>query len=293
MKKYEKHFGDRKDARRVRNITGLAQICIDLKPHRSVSDVFINQKIDVTNLVKYVEKRKKAGDEITYFHTFLAAIGKLLYNRPKLNYFIADRHIFEHDEIIISFVAKVAFDDRSEELMFLIPIEEDDTLDSISTKVSKKIRDARERKSVKKGANNAIDFLGKLPNILRKPILGMFKLMDIKGWVPDSLCKDNLYYSSIIVSNLGSIHCGAIFHNINDFGTCSSLLTIGEIKDEEVIIDGKKQIRKMCEFGVNLDERIADGYYFVKSLQVLQQILDDPKLLEEKASEKVEIKEIR
>lgn len=293
MLEYKKKFGDRKDARRIRNLDGLAQISIDLKPNRSVSDVFINQKMDVTNLVKYIEDKKKNGEKITYFHAFLTAIGKLMYNRPKLNYFVANRHVYEHDEIKISFVAKVSFDDKSEELMLIIPIEENDNIISLSNKVKDKVDAVRTKKAGKEGANNAIDVLGKLPNVLRKPIIGLFKFMDTRGWLPSSFCKDNLYYSSIIVSNLGSIKCGAIFHNINDFGNCSSLLTMGEIKDEEVLINGKRQVRKLCEFGVNLDERIADGYYFAKSLQLLQYILDNPELLEENANEKIEIKEIR
>lgn len=293
MKEYEKKFGDRKDARRINGLSGLAQISIDLKPNRSVSDVFINQKMDVTNLVKYIEKKKEDGEKITYFHAFLTAVGKLLYNRPKLNYFVANRHIYEHDEIIVSFVAKVSFDDKSEELMLLIPVDEKDNINTLSKKIKDKVDDIRTKKVNKKGANNAIDVLGKLPNIIRKPVVGLFKYMDTKGWLPKSFCQDNLYYSSIIMSNLGSIKCGAIFHNINDFGTCSSLLTMGEIKDEEVLINGKRQIRKLCEFGVNLDERIADGYYFAKSLQLLQYILDNPELLEENANEKIEIEEIR
>ena len=56
---------------------------------------------------------------------------------------------------------------------------------------------------------------------------------------------------------------------------------------------GKKEVRKICEFGINLDERIADGYYFAKSVQLLQYIIDNPKLLEEEASKKIDMKEIR
>ena len=132
-----------------------------------------------------------------------------------------------------------------------------------------------------------------MPNILRVPLIGIFKWMDKKGLLPESLTADNIYYSSIIVSNLGSIKCGAIFHNINDFGTCSSLATFGEIHDEEVIIDGKKEIRKICEWGMNFDERIADGYYFAKSAQMLQFVLNHPEMLEEPASTKIEMGELR
>ena len=113
--------------------------------------------------------------------------------------------------------------------------------------------------------------------------------MDKKGILPRSIAQDNLYYSSMILSNLGSLHSGAIFHNITDFGNASSLATIGEVRDEEVIINGKKEVRKLCEFGINLDERIADGYYFVKSLHTLQYILDNPELLEGPADEKIEV----
>ena len=97
-----------------------------------------------------------------------------------------------------------------------------------------------------------------------------------------------------VVSNLGAIKCGAIYHNLTNFGTCSSLATMGEIKSVEIINDkDKKEVRKICEFGINLDERIADGYYFAKCVQLLQYIFDNPELLEVRADEKIETNEIR
>lgn len=287
-------FGDRKDAKRIRDLSGLAQICIDLKPRRCDSDVYINQKIDVTNLSKYIEKHKDDENKITYFHAFVTAIGKTFYNRNKLNRFVSNRHVYERNDIVVSFVAKINFDDKSEEMMIMVPINDKDTIYTISKKIKDKVDSIRNSKVKKEGANSAIDFLGKLPNIFRIPIMGIFKWCDKKGILPDSLIKDNLYYSSIIVSNLGSIKCGAIYHNITNFGTASGLATIGEIKDEEIINEkGKEEIRKLCEFGINLDERIADGYYFAKSVKLLQYLLDNPELLEEEMNKKIDMKEIR
>ena len=284
---------DRKDAKRINNIDGLAQISIDLKPNRSVSDVYINQKMDVTKLLEYIKEKKETNENLTFFHAIVAAIGKTIYNRPKLNRFVANRHMYEHNDVVISFVAKVSFDDHSEEMMILITIDPSDTIDSISKKIKDKVSSIRNKKEKKEGANSAIDTLGKLPNILRVPLVGFLKWCDKKGILPASLIKDNLYYSSMIVSNLGSIHCGAIFHNINDFGACSSLATIGEIKDEIVLEDGKQTTKKLCEFGINLDERIADGYYFAKSVKLLQYIFDNPKILEENMRKKIEVEELR
>ena len=53
--KRKRRFGDRKDARRVRDITSMMQLNVDLKPGRSVSDVYINQRMDLTKLAKYVD----------------------------------------------------------------------------------------------------------------------------------------------------------------------------------------------------------------------------------------------
>ena len=285
---------NRRDAKIVKDINGMFQLMLDLKPNRCDSDVFINQKMDVTKLVKYIENKKEEGKEITYFHAFLTAIGKTFYNRQKLNRFIANRHVYQHNDVVISFVAKVSFDDRSEEIMVMVPIEEYDNIDTISKKVKSKVDCIRNKKATKEGANNALDVIGKLPNIVRVPLMGLFKWMDKKDLLPRSLIKDNLYYSSMIVSNLGAIKCGAIYHNLTNFGTCSSLATMGEIKKEEIINNkNKKEVRNICEFGINLDERIADGYYFAKSVQLLQYIFDNPELLEEDVSTKIKINEIR
>lgn len=279
--------------KRVKDLNGLGQILLDIKPKRCDSDVYINQKIDVTNLCDYMTKAKKINSDLTYFHAFVTALGKTFYNRKKLNYYVRNRHLYEHKDIVISFVAKISFDDKSEEVMLLVPINENDNIFTISDKIKSKVEKLRNKNKDfdKKGANNAIIILGKLPNILRIPIVGILKLFDKWGILPSSLMEDNLYYSSVIVSNLGSIKCGAIYHNITDFGTCSGIITIGEIKEEEVIIDGKKVIRKFCEFGVNLDERIADGYYFVKSLKLLEYILNNPKLLENNCGEVIKVVE--
>jgi len=294
MAKISRKYGDRKDAKRIFNIKGMEQICIDLKPHRCDSDVYINQKMDLTALVKYIEQKKSEGSDITYFHAFVTAIGKTIYNRPKLNRFVANRHLYEHLDIVVSFVAKISFDDKSEEIMILVKIEPSDTLETISQKIKKQVDDIRNKKTVKEGANSAIDVIGKLPNIIRVPLVGILKWFDKHGWLPASLMKDNLYYSSIILSNLGSIKCGAIYHNLTNLGTCSTLATIGEIKNEEILDENNaKKIIKVCEFGINLDERIADGYYFAKTVALLQYIFNNPKLLEEKIDEKIETNEIR
>ena len=103
----------------------------------------------MTNLVTYIESKKKENSEITSFHAFVRGIAKVLYNRPKLNRFIANRHVYEHNEIIISFVAKLSFDDSSEEVMIMIPINENDNINTISKKIKEKVSSFRNKKAKK------------------------------------------------------------------------------------------------------------------------------------------------
>ena len=257
-----KRFRDRKDGSRVR-ISGFDKFLYLLKPRRSEAEVYISKKIDVSDLVKYMEKKKKDNEEITYFHLFSTAVAKLVYNKPYLNRFIIGSNKYERNEVTLSFVAKTKFEDDAKELLKVIKIEDDDNVDTISKKIFGSVRKIRSNE-----ISHTDDFVNSLPK---------------------SLTENSIYHSSVLISNLGSIHCDGIYHNLTNFGTNSILLTIGEIKEEACVIDGKIDKRYICDFGITLDERIADGVYFAKSLNLLEYILNNPSMLEDKASDKISI----
>ena len=58
-------------------------------------------------------------------------------------------------------------------------------------------------------------------------------------------------------------------------------------------IDAADEVRKMCDFGITIDERVADGYYFAKSIKVMEYILLHPEMLMEGAATKIEVPELR
>ena len=280
-------FGDRKDGKRIKGLDGMHGLIPHVMPKRCDADVYINQKFDVTNLVKYIEEKKKNGAEITYFHAFSIALGKLVYNRPKLNNFIMNYKFYKRNDVSISFVAKTEFNDDAEEFFSLVKINENDNINTISDKISSDVKKIRNSK--RNSADDVINILGKLPTFLKRIIWWFIKFLDRHDLLPSSLTNNTIYYSTILVSNLGSIDCDAIYHHLTDFGTNSILITIGKIKKEKVLNEnGKEEIRDMVSFGITIDERIADGFYFVKSMKVLQEIFNNPELLEGKANEKIE-----
>lgn len=281
-----KKFRDRKDGKKVK-ISGFDKFLYLLKPRRSDAEVYISKKIDVSNLVKYMEEKKKENNDITYFHLFSTATAKLVYNNPYLNRFIMGSNKYERNEVSLSFVAKTKFEDDAKELLKVIKIDKDDNVDTISEKIYGSVKKIRNNKI--SHTDDFVNSLGKLPGIVMKVIVWFVKKLDRFDLLPKRLTENSIYHSSVLISNLGSIHCDGIYHNLTNFGTNSILLTIGEIKEETCVIDGKIEKRFVCDFGITLDERIADGVYFAKSLNLLEYILNNPSMLEGKASDKINI----
>lgn len=276
---------NRRDGIRVKNLDAMHVLMPYIKPNRCDSDVFINQLLDVTELVKYMNNLKKKEKDITYFHLFMTLIAKTIYNKPLLNRFVVNKRFYDRKDVSIAFTAKVNYEDKAKEILSVIKIEENDNLFSIKEKTLKAVENIRNAKE--SGTNNSMNIIAKLPGFILSPVVGIIKWMDRHDLLPKSLIDDNLYYSTCIVSNLGSIKSGAIYHNLTDFGTSSILATIGEIKEQYVLIDGKQEKRYLCEFGINIDERIADGVYFVKAVKLMQDILNKPESLEENVNEKI------
>lgn len=279
-------FGDRRDGTRVRDIHGMQNILIDFKPNRCDSAVYMNHLINMTNFVKYMDKMKKSNSGLTYYHGIVDVMAKAIYSRPFMNRFIANRTMYMHKEVSLASSIKVEFEDSAVEALMVIKVDPEDTLLDVSNKTKEKVDKIRASKEAgNDNANGAADTLGKMPKFIRVPVIGILKWLDKHGWLPKSLMDDNLYYSSAILSNLGTFKVGAIYHNLTNFGTASSLITFGEIKE----IDGKWYM----EMGATIDERIADGFYFCKALKLIEYIFENPELMMKPAGEKVKYPEKR
>lgn len=268
---------------KVKDVTGMQNIMFDLKPNRCEAEVFMSADLDVTEFVKYIKKLKEKNKDITFFHGFVYIMGKLLYRYPKLNRFVQNRTLFEHDNVEIAFVAKSEFKDSSEEFMTCLHVEEKDTIIEISKKLNDKIKKIRDVKSTANtdGANNVVDKLGHVWRPLRSFIVGILKWWDRVFGLPGSIADENIYYSSLIVSNLGTFKVPGIYHNLANLGTSSGLVTFGDIREE----NGKYKMN----LGATLDERIADGFYFCRALKAIEYLFSHPELMMEEASKRFDM----
>ena len=282
MSKPKRRWGDRKDGRWVKDVPGLQTVMAHLMPNRTDNEVYLNETIDATELVKYLEEKNAGLDyKITLFHCAIVALARMVRERPLMNRFIQGRRMYERNEISLSFVCKRRFADHAEEALMVLVPEDTDTINEVSRKIVGDVIETRKSEHSTGGVDALLDSFAKIPRILLIIIIRIIRWLDFWGINPDFITAGDPNYTTILCSNLGSIKCPAVYHHLNNYGTNSIMVTIGTLHKEELIMpDGHKEIRDVVDIGATLDERIADGFYFARSLKLIKHICANPQLLE-------------
>ncbi len=284
----KKKWGDRPGARYIRDVSGLTTLIFHLMPKRTESEVYLADKIDATELVKFIEKKNAEHDnyKTTIFHCFVLAVARMLKERPKMNRYVQGRRMYERDSISLSFMAKRRFADDAEESFMQVVPKDTDTIDEISHQIYGDVREVRKHEHSTGGMDATVDKFAKIPRFLLMLVFRFVRTLDFFGKVPQSLREGDSNFSSVLLSNLGSIKGPAVYHHLNNYGTNSIMITVGTLHKEEIVMpDGTKQIRDVLDFGATLDERIGDGFYFVRSLNLVKYIFAHPELLDRPLSE--------
>lgn len=290
MKRNERRPGDRHDGRRVRDLDVMHRAMPYLMAKRTEAEVYLNETIDVTEALRYLAKREEERPawKMTLFHLILAGLAKTVVHRPYLNRFISGRRYYERDAVSFSFVAKRQFSDTGEESLMILRTDGETTLSDVSRTV------AGEVEEVRKAGGNDLDgivaALVRLPRPILRLVAGGLHVMEYYGLVPREFAAILPYYATVLIANLGSIKCGAPYHHLTNFGTNSVMVTVGEVhKELRPGPDGSLEVRDVAEMGFTLDERIADGFYFARSIRLFKYFMAHPELLEQPFKEEVEL----
>ena len=204
-----------------------------------------------------------------------------------MNRFIANQTMYQRKEVSAAFTVKKIFSDNGGEALAFIHSKEGDTIDTIHDEIFRQVSLCRSEK--KDPSTAAMDIIQKTPHTLLKLVGAGARFLDRHGWMPKDVIATDPYYASVVLTNLGSIQLHSGYHHLTNWGTCSVFCVIGERKkrpffDEE----GNVEMRDSIDFGLTIDERIADGYYYSKTVRLLRKLLENPELLERPLGEKVD-----
>lgn len=284
----KKRIGDRRDGVLLRDIDSMHFIMPLLYPNRCDNEAFISECIDLTAASAYLERKNAENPEYKYslFQLIVTAMLKTVTLRPKMNRFIANRNMYQRNEVSAAFVVKKIFSDSGEEGLAFIHSSGEDNIESIHNEIYRQVSECRKDK--KDSSSQSMDLFKKIPRPISRAAVRFICLLDRHGWVPQTLIATDPYYSSVVLTNLGSIHLHSGYHHLTNWGTNSVFCAVGERKlrpfrDE----NGNVELRDSIDLGLTIDERIADGYYYSKTVRLLRQLLENPELLEAPLHEKV------
>lgn len=288
--KEKKRRGDRKDGIWLRDLDSMHAFTPYMFPDRCDNEAFISLNVDMTAMQAYLDKKNAANPEhpYTFFYLVAAALIKAFVLRPKMNRFIKGHRTYQRKVLTLSFVVKKQFKDDAHEALAFLYGDENTTIDTLHDALVKEITTCRSEDTVD-NSTAGMDTLTKLPRPILRMVMSLLNWMDYHGKVPDFLAKTDPNHASIFISNLGSIGLKAGYHHLTNWGTTSLFVVIGRKKKMPVFAeDGSYIMHDMLPLGLTLDERIADGYYYSKTVKLVEYLLAHPEELEKPASAPVE-----
>lgn len=284
----KRKWGDRFDGELIKKLDPMHVITPILYPNRCDNEAFFSETLDITRLRAYVKKRNESEELVRYsiFQLLVTGVIKLIYIRPKLNRFIVNRLMYQRNEVTASFVVKKMFKDDGAEALAIINASPDDTVESIHQKIADQITSGRSDDIDK--SSESMDIVSRMPRRLTRAFCQFICFLDRIGHCPKGLIDTDPYYTSVVLTNLGSIGLNAGYHHLTNWGTNSIFVVVGEISKKEVTLDdGTKEMHEFIKIGMTIDERIADGYYYSKCLRYLKRIIAHPELLEKPMAEEI------
>ena len=289
----KKQRGDRFDGKLIRGLDPMHVFMPYLLPKRTDNEAVMNELVDMTAVLEYVAKKNADQPEFKYtmFHVICAAVAKTIALRPKLNYFIINRKYYERNDISLAFTVKKRFVDHSPEALAIVRLDKESEaspIDAVYSQVKKVVCHVK-KDDQNDGATDVMGVLSKIPPFILRGVVRLLNFLDAHGWLPKELVKVDPYHTSVFLSNLGSIKMSATYHHLAEWGTNSFFMIIGEMKKRPFYNDdGSVEVKNALELGITIDERIADGLYFINSIKLVKKLLADPELLELPLNEKID-----
>lgn len=289
MSKYKRRFGDRKEGRLLRSLPAFAKFVPFIMPTRNDACNQYEESFEVSDVDRRLRKLRVDGNKgIGILHFIIAAYIRGVSMLPGMNRFVVGRRIYARDNIEVVMTVKRSLAIDATETTIKVVFEPTDTIFDVYRKMSEKID---EIKTVE-GNNNTEDVaeaMCKAPRFLLRFALTILRIMDYFGWLPQSLLDASPFHGSMIITDLGSLCIGPIYHHIYNFGTLPVFISFGAKRHAyELDRHGNMVDRKYVDCKFVMDERTVDGHYYAQFLQAFRYICQHPEIVETPPSKVVE-----
>lgn len=289
MSKTKRRAGDRRDGRLLRSLPGFSKFIPFIMPTRNDAQIFYDESFEVSTVDRCLRRLRVDGYKgIGMLHFLIATYIRCVSMLPGMNRFIAGRRIYAANDVTVVMAVKRNLSIDSSETTIKVHFDQSDTILDVYRKLNEKIEEIK-TSDEDNNTEEVADTLTKAPRFLLRFAIAVLRALDYFGLIPQSLIEASPFHGSMIITDLGSLRIGPVFHHIYNFGTLPVFIAFGakrhayEIDRRGSVVDNKYVD---CKFVI--DERIADGHYYAQFLQAFRYIFQHPEILEKAPTRVVE-----
>lgn len=270
---------DRADGWRVRDIDNVYTIVPYIMRTRIDSQCLFEEEIDIDRIEDFIKRHKADMPDLSVMHIVIAAMVRIISQRPYINRYIVYNKLYAHNEIRISLMIKRSLTDRGVETPIKPAFEPTDTLADVVRRINGEIN-SNMQDDARNSSDSTADLLGKLPSWALRIVVGALRRLDNLGILPASVRDSSPWHSSAFITNVGSLGIGPIYHHLYEFGTCSFFVAMGKKERREFTDDnGNRFIHRYLGLRYVIDERVCDGHYYAVSMRLMRRLMNNPDML--------------
>lgn len=289
MSKYKRRYGDRKEGRLLRSLPPFNKFIPYIMPTRNDGCNQYEESFEITALDRRLRQLRVAGYKgIGILHFLVAAYIRGVSMLPGINRFVVGRRVYARDNIEIVMTVKRELALNATETTIKVVFEPTDTIFDVYRKMNEKI-DEIKATADNNNTEDVAEALTKVPRFLIRFAITMLRVMDYFGWIPQKLLNASPFHGSMIITDMGSLRIGPIYHHIYNFGTLPVFIAFGAKRHAyEVDRHGQVVDNKYVDCKFVLDERTVDGHYYAQFLQAYRYLFAHPEILEAPPTKVVE-----
>lgn len=281
MNQRKRRWGDRKDGRRIRSLPPFNNFIPYIMPTRNDASNYYEESFEIAAMEQFLHNLRAEGYKgIGSLHFIIASYVRCVAEFPGINRFVVGRRIYARNNIEVVMTVKRDMSLDGEETTIKVVFAPTDTIIDVYRKLNEKIEEIKNN-SENNNTERVATILCRMPRWLLRSILGILRSMDYYGLLPQALVDASPFHGSMIITDLGSLGIGPIYHHIYNFGVLPVFVSFGtKRRCCELNCNGQVERHRYLDCKFVLDERIADGFYYAKFLRNLRRIFRNPEMLE-------------
>ncbi|MBR5095025.1 MAG: hypothetical protein IK095_08025 [Oscillospiraceae bacterium] len=286
---YRHRHGDRKEGRLLRSLPAFNKFIPYIMPERNDRFVHYEEAMEISAVDRRLRALRVEGYKgIGLLHFFIACHVRAISMLPGMNRFVVGRRIYARKNIEVVMTVKRELTIDATETTIKVVFEPTDTIFDVYRKLNAKIEEIK-TSDENNGTEDFAETIAKLPRGLLRFAIGILRMMDYFGWIPQAWLDVSPFHGSMIITDLGSLRIGPVYHHIYNFGTLPVFLAFGTKRHAyELDRNGNILERKYVDAKAVVDEGIVDGHYYAQFFQAYRYMFQHPEILESPPTKVVE-----